>query len=103
MKISTLSAPIIHERKPDYDDARFAAIDSAFDQLIAEIDGEIVDAFIYSNIPVLKFVAPVLDILIVDGVVVIIEEARAIPIPLPKGMSRQQITKLLLDAVRKGG
>ena len=30
MKISTIKNPIAHERKPEFDDARFAALDAAF-------------------------------------------------------------------------
>ena len=99
MKISTLNSPIIHERKPEYDEQRFEALDNAFDQLIAEIEEELVCAYIYSNLPLLRYIAPVLDIVIADNLILVIEEARVITVDRA-GLSRQAITKALICAVK---
>lgn len=37
MKIKTMNAHIVHERKPEYDNTRFAALDAAFEELIEEL------------------------------------------------------------------
>lgn len=101
MKISTLNSPIIHERKPEHDEERFAALEAAFDQLIAETEEELMCAYIYSNLSVLKYIAPVIDIVIADSVILIIEEMRVIPVDRA-GLSRQEITKAMICAVKKG-
>lgn len=102
MKISTLNVAIKHERKPEHDEQRFEALDRAFDQMIAEIEDELVCAYIYSNLSVLKYIAPVIDIVIADSVILIIEEMRVIPVDRA-GLSRQEITKAMICAVKKGG
>ena len=52
MKISTIKNPIAHERKPEFDDARFAALDAAFAEL-APMD-EVAEALA----PTLKMMNP---------------------------------------------
>lgn len=99
MKISTLNSPIIHERKPEHDEERFAALEAAFDQLIAETEEELMCAYIYSNLSLLKYIAPVLDLVIADNLILVIEETRVITVDRA-GLSRQAITKALICAVK---
>lgn len=102
-KITHKINPIQYEQKFEAlsTEKMFAALDAAYEELIAEIDDEIISAYIYSNVPVLKFIAPVMDIIIVDGTAIIIEETRAIPVNVC-GMTRQEITQALIMAVKKG-
>lgn len=99
MKISTLNSPIIHERKPEHDEERFAALEAAFDQLIAETEEELMCAYIYSNLSLLKYIAPVLDLVIADNLILVIEETQVITVDRA-GLSRQAITKALICAVK---
>lgn len=74
-------------------------MEAAFDTLIAEIEEELVCAYIYSNLPLLRYIAPVLDLVIADNLILVIEETRVITVDRT-GLSRQAITKALICAVK---
>lgn len=67
MKISTIKNPITHERKPEFDDARFAALDAAFAEL-APMD-EVAEALA----PTLRMMNPDVREIVADKKVVVLE------------------------------
>lgn len=99
MKIATLNAPIKHERNPQFDNQRFDALAVAMDEFIADLEEECVRMYIYSHLAMLRYIAPVIDLVIADDLILIVESTQILTVERGD-MNRTQITKALICAVK---
>lgn len=104
MTICTLKvAPVTHKRNLDAEARMFDATAQEMIDFCAECEANEITAYVLSNVQTLRFIAPVVDVTIVENLVCIIMSERVLTVNIA-GMNRATITRAMIAAVqRKGG
>jgi len=103
MSITTINTrPIAHKRNLDAEQKMFDATAQEMIDFCAECEANEITAYVLSNVQTLRFIAPVVDVTIVENFVCIIMSERVLTVDIA-GMNRAAITRAMIAAVQRKG